>query len=100
MRRIIETYSKMIGSGGITKLSKSSSIAIASLMAFCNSSSHDAIDADLHSIYTLSMRQLLDAFHQLFETEFENGAHFPHYCAMMGIDLAQQGWTYPPINKP
>lgn len=100
MRRIIETYSKMIGSGGITKLSKSSSIAIASLMAFCNSSSHDAIDADLHSVYTLSMRQLLDAFHQLFETEFENGAHFPHYCAMMGIDLAQQGWTYPPINKP
>ena len=100
MRRIIETYSKMIGSGGITKLSKSPSIAIASLMAFCNSSSHNAIDADLHSIYTLSMRQLLDAFHQLFETEFENGAHFPHYCAMMEIDLAQQGWTYPPINKP
>ena len=100
MRRIIETYSKMIGSGGITKLSKSPSIAIASLMAFCNSSSHNAIDADLHSIYTLSMRQLLDAFHQVFETEFENGAHFPHYCAMMGIELAEQGWTYPPINKP
>lgn len=100
MRRIIETYSKMIGSGGITKLSKSPSIAIASLMAFCNSSSHNAIDADLHSIYTLSTRQLLDAFHQLFETEFENGAHFPHYCAMMGIKLAEQGWTYPPINKP
>lgn len=100
MRRIIETYSKMIGKGGITKLSKSPSIAVASLMAFCNSSSHNAIDADLHSIYTLSTRQLLDAFHQLFETEFENGAHFPHYCAMMGIDLAQQGWTYPPNNKP
>lgn len=100
MRRIIETYSKMIGKGGITKLSKSPSIAIASLMAFCNSSSHNAIDADLHSIYTLSTRQLLDAFHQLFETEFENGAHFPHYCAMMGLKLAEQGWTYPPINKP
>ena len=100
MRRIIETYSKMIGKGGITKLSNSPSIAVAALMAFCNSSSHSAIDADLHSIYTLSTKQLLDAFHQLFETEFENGAHFPHYCAMMGIELAEQGWTYPPINKP
>lgn len=100
MRRIIETYSKMIGTGGITKLSKSSSVAVAVLMAFCNSSSHNAIDVDLHSIYTLSTKQLLGAFRQLFETELENGAHFPHYCAMMGIDLAQQGWTYPPINKP
>lgn len=100
MRRIIETYSKMIGAGGITKLSKSPSIAVASLMAFCNSSSHNAIDADLHSIYTLSTKQLLNAFRQFFETEFENGAHFPHYCAMMGIELALEGWTYPPINKP
>lgn len=100
MRRIIETYSKMIGTGGITKLSKSSSVAVAVLMAFCNSSSHNAIDVDLHSIYTLSTKQLLGAFRQLFETELENGAHFPHYCAMMGIDLAQEGWTYPPINKP
>jgi hypothetical protein len=100
MRRIIETYSKMIGTGGITRLSKSSSVAVAVLMAFCNSSSHNAIDVDLHSIYTLSTKQLLGAFRQLFETELENGAHFPHYCAMMGIDLAQQGWTYPPINKP
>ena len=100
MRRIIETYSKMIGTGGITKLSKSSSVAVAVLMAFCNSSSHNAIDVDLHSIYTLSTKQLLGAFRQLFETELENGAHFPHYCAMMGIELAEQGWTYPPINKP
>ena len=100
MRRIIETYSKMIGTGGITKLSKSSSVTVAVLMAFCNSSSHNAIDVDLHSIYTLSTKQLLGAFRQLFETELENGAHFPHYCAMMGIDLALEGWTYPPLNKP
>lgn len=100
MRRIIETYSKMIGAGGITKLSKSPSVTVAVLMAFCNSSSHNAIDVDLHSIYTLSTKQLLGAFRQLFETELENGAHFPHYCAMMGLDLALEGWTYPPINKP
>lgn len=100
MRRIIESYSKMLGSGGITKLSKHASIAVSTLVAFCNSTSHSAIDADLHSIFTLSTPQLLGAFRQFFETEFEDGAHFPHYCAMMGIDLAQQGWTYPPINKP
>ena len=100
MRRIIESYSKMLGSGGITKLSKHASIAVSTLVAFCNSTSHSAIDADLHSIFTLSTPQLLGAFRQFFETEFENGAHFPHYCAMMGIDLAQQGWTYPPINRP
>lgn len=100
MRRIIESYSKMLGSGGITKLSKHASIAVSTLVAFCNSTSHSAIDADLHSIFTLSTPQLLGAFRQFFETEFEDGAHFPHYCAMMGIDLAQQGWTYPPINRP
>lgn len=100
MRRIIESYSKMLGTGGITKLSKHASIAVSTLVAFCNSTSHSAIDADLHSSYTLSTSQLLDAFRQFFEIEFENGAHFPHYCAMMGINLAQQGWTYPPTNKP
>ena len=100
MRRIIETYSTMIGKGGITKLSNHASIAVSTLVAFCNSSSHSAIDSDLHSIFTLSTSQLLDAFRQFFEEEFEEGAHFPHYCSMMNLELKDQGWSYPKITTP
>lgn len=96
MRRIIETYSAMINAGSITKLSTHPSLPLASLVAFCNSSSHNAIDADLHSVFTLSTEQLLGAFRQFFETEFEGGAHFPHYWSMMGEkNLANTGWSYP-----
>lgn len=100
MRRIIESYSKMLGSGGVTKLSQHPSIAVSTLVAFCNSTSHSAIDTDLHSIYTLSISQLLEGFRQFFETEFEDGAHFPHYCSMMDIELKDQGWRYPQTPKP
>ena len=100
MRRIIESYSKMLGSGGVTKLSQHPSIAVSTLVAFCNSTSHSAIDTDLHSIYSLSTSQLLQAFRQFFETEFEDGAHFPHYCSMMELSLKDQGWRYPKITTP
>jgi hypothetical protein len=83
MRRIIESYFLDIGGlGTITSLSKSTDSGTATLLAFCNSSSHSSIGSDIYDILRMNSFKLLSAFKRVFET-LDGGQHIGHYRMMM-----------------
>lgn len=83
MRRIIESYFLDIGGlGTITSLSKSTDRRTATLLAFCNSSSHSSIGSDIYDILHMDSFKLLTAFRRVFET-LDGGQHIGHYRMMM-----------------
>lgn len=83
MRRIIESYFLDIGGlGTITSLSKSTDRSTATLLAFCNSSSHSSIGSDIYDILHMDSFKLLTAFKRVFET-LDGGQHIGHYRMMM-----------------
>jgi hypothetical protein len=83
MRRIIESYFLDIGGlGTITSLSKSTDGGTATLLAFCNSSSHSSIGSDIYDIFHMNSFKLLTAFKRVFET-LDRGQHIGHYRMMM-----------------
>ena len=83
MRRIIESYFLDIGGlGTITSLSKSTDRSTATLLAFCNSSSHSSIGSDIYDILHMDSFKLVTAFKRVFET-LDGGQHIGHYKMMM-----------------
>lgn len=93
MRRIIESYFLDIGGlGTITSLSKSTDRRTATLLAFCNSSSHSSIGSDIYDILRMDSFKLLTSFKRVFET-LDSGQHIGHYRMMMRDrpgDVSQQ----------
>lgn len=82
MRRVIEAYFIHLGNiASISDLGRSPDPATRALMAFCNNSSHDALDMDLHTICSIPLDQLFAAFEGLFTS---NNAS-DHYKMMMRI---------------
>ena len=83
MRRIIESYFLDIGEkGSITSMGAGGNKKVATLLAFCNSTSHSAIGSDMYEIVSWRPSQLLTAFKSVFET-IDEGAHLGHYRMMM-----------------
>ena len=82
MRRVIEAYFIHLGNiASISDLGRSPDPATRALMAFCNNSSHDALDMDLHTICSIPLDQLFAAFEGIFTS---NNAS-DHYKMMMRI---------------
>lgn len=82
MRRVIEAYFIHLGNiASISDLGRSHDPATRALMAFCNNSSHDALDMDLHTICSIPLDQLFAAFEGIFTS---NNAS-DHYKMMMRI---------------
>lgn len=82
MRRVIEAYFIHLGNiASISDLGRSPDPATRALMAFCNNSSHDALDMDLHTICSIPFDQLFAAFEGIFTS---NNAS-DHYKMMMRI---------------
>jgi len=82
MRRVIEAYFIHLGNvASISDLGRSPDPATRALMAFCNNSSHDALDMDLHTICSIPLDQLFVAFEGIFTS---NDAA-DHYKMMMRL---------------
>lgn len=82
MRRVIEAYFIHLGNiASISELGRSPDPATRALMAFCNNSSHDALDMDLHTICSIPLDQLFTAFEGIFTSNHA----FDHYRMMMRI---------------
>jgi hypothetical protein len=82
MRRVIEAYFIHLGNkDSISDLGRSPDPATRALMAFCNNSSHDALDMDLHTICSIPLDQLFTAFEGIFTSNQASD----HYKMMMRI---------------
>lgn len=82
MRRVIEAYFIHLGNiASISDLGRSPDPATRALMAFCNNSSHDALDMDLHTICSIPLDQLFTAFEGIFTSNHASD----HYKMMMRI---------------
>lgn len=82
MRRVIEAYFIHLGNiASISELGRSPDPATRALMAFCNNSSHDALDMDLHTICSIPLDQLFTAFEGIFTSNHASD----HYKMMMRI---------------
>ena len=80
MRRVIEAYFIHLGNkDSISDLGRSPDPATRALMAFCNNSSHDALDMDLHTICSIPLDQLFTAFEGIFTSNHASD----HYKMMM-----------------
>lgn len=82
MRRVIEAYFIHLGNiASISELGRDPDPATRALMAFCNNSSHDALDMDLHTICSIPLDQLFTAFKGIFTSNHASD----HYNMMMRI---------------
>ena len=82
MRRVIEAYFIHLGNiASISELGRDPDPATRALMAFCNNSSHDALDMDLHTICSIPLDQLFTAFEGIFTSNHASD----HYKMMMRI---------------
>ena len=82
MRRVIEAYFIHLGNiASISDLGRSPDPATRALMAFCNNSSHDALDMDLHTICSIPLDQLFVAFEGIFTSNDASD----HYKMMMRL---------------
>ena len=80
MRRVIEAYFIHLGNiASISELGRDPDPATRALMAFCNNSSHDALDMDLHTICSIPLDQLFTAFEGIFTSNHASD----HYKMMM-----------------